>query len=137
MDAKEFLGQVKKLDKLIENKSIERQQWKSLATSTTAQMGGERVQSSGNQQKMANAVHNYVDIEREIYKCIDDFIDAKQGVVSVIEQLDAKEYDLLHKVYIQYYTLAEVAMIYERTERAVAYQHRKAIASVQKILDNR
>ena len=58
MKAKDFLNQLKKLDKLIENKLVERDQWFAMATSTTAPPAPEtgiRVQSSGSKQQMANA----------------------------------------------------------------------------------
>ncbi len=137
MKAKEFLGQLKKLDKLIQNKLIEKNQWKMIATGTTAQMGGERVQSSGSQQKMADAVGRYVDIEKDIDKVIDKLIDTKQDVINVIEQLDAAEYDLLHMVYVQYLTLYEVADIYDKSYSWVTTTHGRGLKHVQDILDGR
>ena len=56
MEAKEFLSQVKKLDLMIKNKLIEKQQWMDIALGITSNMSGERVQSSGSQSKMADAV---------------------------------------------------------------------------------
>lgn len=136
MEAKEFLGRIKKLDRMIENKGIERQQWLAIALGTTGQLGGERVQSSGNQQKMADAVNHYVDIERELDECIDKLVDARREVISVIEQLDATEYDLLHKIYVQYYTLTAAADVYDRTYGWAAHIHKRALKKVQTILDN-
>ena len=101
LKAKEFLQQVKKLNKMIENKQIEVEQWKDIANNTTANLTGERVQSSGNPQKIANAIGRYIDLEKEINQCIDELIDTKKDVISVIEKLNATEYDILHKVYIQ------------------------------------
>ena len=119
MKAKEFLKQVLKLDRLIENKLIEREQWKSIAMGTTS--GGaevmvngvahkmDRVQSSGNPQKMADAVARYVDLKKEIDAVVDELIATKKDVIAVIEQLNPIEYDLLHKMYIQHIPLDEVA----------------------------
>lgn len=137
MKAKDFLTQLKKLDKMIENKMIECAQWRYIAAGTTAQMGGERVQSSGSQQKMADAVDKYVDIENEIDNFIDKLIDKKKDVISVIEHLNATEYDILHKVYVQYFTLDEVAEMYEKTYSWATTVHGRALRNVQKILDSR
>ena len=137
MKAKEFLKQLKKLDRMIENKLIEKQQWKSIAEGTTANSEGERVQSSGSQQKMADAVNRYVDIEKEIDRFIDRLIDTKKDVISVIEQLDATEYDFLHKVYVQYLTLDDVADMYEKSHGWAITLHGRALQKVQKILDDR
>ena len=136
-EAKDFLLQLKKRDKMIENKLIEREQWKAIATGTTAQMGGERVQSSGSQQKMADAIGKYIDIEAEIDKCIDKLISAKKDVIDVIEQLDAIEYDLLHVVYVQYLTLEDFAEKYGKSYRWAAGVHGKALLNVAKILEER
>lgn len=66
MDAKDYLLQVKKLDLQIKNKLIEKQQWKDIALGITANMDGERVQSSGTKSKMADALVKCIDIETEI-----------------------------------------------------------------------
>ena len=50
-----FLEQVERIDAIIPNKLIEIQQWYDLATSITAPMNHECVQSSGSKQKMADA----------------------------------------------------------------------------------
>lgn len=137
MEAKQFLNQLKKLDKMIENKLAEKARWKTMATKTTAQIGGERVQSSGSKQKMADSVISYVDIEKEIDEQVDKLYDTRQEVISVIEKLNTTEYDLLHKVYVQYFSLYEVADMYEKTYSWATTIHGRALKNVQKILDER
>ena len=88
MKAKEFLLQVNKLDKMIENKLIEVEQWKEIANNATGNMTGEKVQSSGNPHRIADAIARYIDLENEINQCINELIDTKKAVISVIEQLD-------------------------------------------------
>lgn len=134
--AKGFLRQIRKLDALIKNKIAEREQWKTIALGTTVQLS-ERVQSSSGQQKMANAVEKYIDIEKEIDQCIDDLIAKKKEVISVIEQLNAVEYDILHKVYVQYLTLHEVAYSIDKSYSSVTSIHGRALVNVKKILDER
>lgn len=135
MEAKKFLSQLRKLDCMIENKQAERDHWKAMATGTGAKMGGERVQASGSQQRMADAVTRYVDLEKEIDRQIDLLIDERKKVISVIEQLDTVEYDLLHKVYVQYYTLYEVASMYQKSYSWITSAHGRALKNVQRILD--
>ena len=137
MDAKIFLQQLKKLDYMITNKIIEKEQWMTIATGTTAQMGGERVQSSSSQQKMADAVGKYIDMEKEIDRIIDMLVDTRQDVINVIEKLNATEYDLIHKIYVQYLTLDDVAELYEKSYSWVTTVHGRALKNVQKILDGR
>lgn len=137
MKAKEFLRQLKKLDCIIKNKLIEKEQWKAIATGTTAQLGGERVQTSGSQQKMSDAIDKYIDIEAEIDRYIDKLIDTKKDVISVIEQLNVTEYDIMHKVYVQYKTLDELADIYDKSYSWVTTVYGRALKNVQRIIDQR
>ena len=132
-----FLNQLKKTDRLIENKLIEIEQWRSMAVDITARMGGDRVKSSGSQTRMADAVERYVDIEAEIKKDIDRLVEAKKDVVTVIEMLPAHEYDILHKIYVQYLTFYEVADILKISYSSVTTTHGRALANVQHILDGR
>lgn len=136
MDAKCFLRQVEKLDARIRNKLIEQQQWRDIALGITANMDGERVQSSGARSKMAEAIDKCVDMEREIDSLIDSLIDTKKEVIAIIEQVDSPiEYDLLHKRYIQRMQLQDIADEYGREYGWATTTHGRALKSVQDILD--
>jgi DNA-directed RNA polymerase specialized sigma subunit len=138
MNAKEFLRQIKKLDKLIENKLAEVQRWKEIATNVSpASMTMDRVQSSSNPQKIADAICRYIDLEREINQDIDKLVDTKKDVISVIEQLNATEYDVLHKIYVQGFTFDEVAIACHRSPSWATTVHGRALKHVQTILDQR
>lgn len=136
MDAKDYLQQVEKLDVRIQNKLIECQQWRDMAFGITASIGGERVQSSGSQQKMADAVIKCVDMEEKINSLVDALIDAKKEVISTIEKLNSPtEYDILHKRYIQFMTLQEIADRYGREYTTITTAHGRALKNVQNILN--
>ena len=138
VDAKSFLSQVKKLDLQIKNKLIEKQQWKDIALGITANMEGERVQSSSPKSKMASAVEKIVDMEAEINALIDKLIDTKKDVIKTIESLDSTcEYQVVHLKYIQDKTFEEIAEEMNRSYSAITTIHGRALVSVQKILDSR
>ncbi len=137
MNARQFLKQVKKLDKLIENKMIEIARWKELAENTTANLTGERVQSSHNPQRIADAIGRYVDLEAEIREDIERLIAAKKEVIAVIEQLEATEYDVLHKIYIQHLDFYDVADAYNKSYSWATTVHGQAVKNVQDILNER
>lgn len=137
MKAKEYLQQVTKLDMMIQNKLIEVEQWKSIALGTTSRSDGERVKASGSQQKMADAVAKYVDMEKELNLQIDRLAELKQTIISDIEQLPANEYDFLHKMYIQGMELEEVAAIKGKTYSWATTVHGNALKQLQRILDER
>lgn len=135
MEAKEFLKQPEKLDLRIKNKLIEKQQWRDIALGITANMDGERVQSSGKKSKMADAIEKCVDMEAEIDSLIDDLIDTKKKVIQTIEQLDSPtEYNVLHLRYIQFKSLQEIADHYGRDYGWATTTHGRALKNVQDIL---
>ena len=138
MEAKDYLKQVEKLDLRIKNKLIEQQQWRDIAMGITANMEGERVQSTGAKTKMADAVERCVDMEAEIDRLIDILIDTKKEVIQTIEKLDsATEYNFLHLKYIQFLSLQEIADYYGRDYGWATTVHGRALKSVQEILDGR
>jgi RNase H-fold protein (predicted Holliday junction resolvase) len=137
LKAQDFLRQVRKLDLQITNKLIEQQQWKDIALGITANMDGERVQSSGSKSKMANAVEKCVDMETEIDSLIDKLIDTKKEVIQTIERLDSPtEYDVLHRRYIQFLSLQEIADHYRKDYGWATTTHGRALKSLQEILDS-
>lgn len=135
MRAKDFLQSALKIDKMIENKMYEKSQWVAIATSTTANCNGERVQSSGSKQKMADAVEKYMELEKEIDRYIDELVKKKNEIIKIVEQLPAVEYDLLHKIYIQGKTLYGFAEENNKTYSSVTTLHGSALKKVQDILD--
>ena len=138
MEAKVYLNQVAKLDVIIQNKLIEKAQWMDIALGITANMSGERVQSSGTQSKMADAIDKCVDMETEINGLVDRLIETKKDVVATIEQVDSPtEYDVLHKRYIQKMGLQEIADAYGMEYGWATTTHGRALKSVQRILDRR
>lgn len=137
MNAKDFLRQIRKLDKMIENKLIEVRQLKELACNISPNLSGERVKSTPNPQRIADAIGKYIDLENEINQNIDELVDAKRDVLGVIEQLNATEYDILHKIYVQNLTLYDVADAYDKTYSWVTTIHGRALKNVQRILDRR
>lgn len=138
MEAKDYLKQVERIDVQIRNKLTERQQWKDIALGVTANVGGERVQASASQQKMAAAIEKCVDMEEEINGLIDKLIEKKKDVITTIEQLySPTEYDILHKRYIQFLPLKEIADNYKREYNWVTTTHGRALKNVQNILDRK
>ena len=133
MNAKEYLMQVKKLDRMIRNKSAELEMWHSIATGTGSKADGEKVQSSGSQQKMEDAVVKSVQVEWEI----SDLIDRKSQIINTIEQLPTEEYDLLHRKYIQGFDLVDIAKIRGKSYSWATTVHGQALKHLQVFLDEK
>lgn len=133
MDAKKYLEQYEKIDTMIVNKTIEAEKWDALAQSITAPIGDERVQSSGSQQKMADAINKSIDMKSEI----EALVRKKKEITNTIEQIPMLEYDILHRVYIQGKTLKEVQAEMKRQYTWITTVHGRALQYVQEILDSK
>lgn len=120
---------------MIENKKDEIIQWKSVATSINAKTDGERVQSSGSKERMADAVISYVDIEREISLQIIELQKRKLEILSVIEKLNASEYEVLYEVYVNGKTLEEFAIDTGISERWAYTLHGIALKNTQDFIN--
>jgi DNA-directed RNA polymerase specialized sigma subunit len=137
VDARTYLKQILKDDKMIQNKCVEVYQLRCLATNVTAPMGTEPIATSGVSDKVGNIVAKIVDLENEINDLIDKFIDDKQERIKVIEQVDEPlQYAILHKHYVQGMRFREIADEEHYSEIHIAKQHQKAIEKVQRILNS-
>ena len=138
------------MDAIIRNKKMEIAQWKDIATGTTSNSEGERVQSSSDPHKMENAVVTYADIEKEMVEELVSFVKKKNEIIATIQQLKTTEYDVIHKMYIgvleedqhgfsyvKYLTLDEIAELYEKSYSWATSIHGRALKNVQMIIDKK
>ena len=139
MKAINYLKQIKMMDAKIDSDILEIAQLETLATKTTSVMGGERVQSSGSQEKMADCVVKIVDMKEHLQKEIDRFIDYKNDARKMMaESCDADCCRLLYKRYFQDSTWEQIAVEMEFTYQWVSGGlHQRALAQLQKALDER
>ena len=145
--AKEYLLEIQKMDARIDADIEELAQLQSLAEKTTSVLGGERVQASGNQDKMADCTIKIMLMKQKINAEIESFIDYKAEAREMISKAcDANCIKLLSKRYIgelneesnrvEYRSWEEIAV-----ELGFTYQwvsdglHQRALAQLQKQLD--
>ena len=138
MKAKTYLKQIKIMDAKINADIEELASLEALATRTTSVLGGERVQSSGSQQKMADCVAKIVDMKEKINKEIDRYIDYKSEARELLAECEAECIALISKRYFQLKTWEEIAVDMNFTYQWVSGgMHQKSLAQVQKALDER
>lgn len=136
--AQEFLRQVRLYDIHINNKLEEKARLKALALKITSSWGGEHVSGSGNQDKLGDAVAKIVDMEKEIDRAVDAFIEKKNEVNAVLQKIqNPDQLDLLYKVYIQFETLEQVACEMNMTYRNACYIHGRALQTVEGLLSEK
>lgn len=136
MNPKEYLLQIRKYDRLINNKLETIASLRSLVTSVTIELKSDVVQSSGTKDKMASAVERIVDLEREIDRDIDQFVNLKREVMSVIDKVeDPVLIDILYKRYFHYEKWEEIAIEMNYSYRQVTRLHGRALQQVRKIIE--
>ena len=137
MTPKEHLEQIQDIEIEIRHLGVEKRRWMELATNITPGMNGERVQSSGSKQKMADTINSGVDDDKEIDRQIDELKAKRQGIINDIWSLKNPYKDILYRVYVEYQTLKEVA--YERKESYswITTAHGIALKKIAGILESR
>lgn len=123
--------QIKKLDKLIENKQIEIQKLRTKLTYKGISYG-DKVQASIIGNPTTEAIAQIVDYEAELNNDIDKLIDLKRETTKIIDSLDdADMIDLLYQRYFQYKEWEEIAVNIGMTCRNVHRLHGRALLSVE------
>ena len=131
MNVLKFLEDLQKDIAMVENKEFEIEQWKSIAEYGGGTNEGERVQSSSSGDAMEVAAIEKMSVE-DIIKPIKERIDQK---IALIEELPAVEYDLVHKFYVQGYTLKQFARMRHRGDTWACEKHKDAKRHLHAILN--
>ena len=132
MNAKRYLQQLERLNIMIDAIQRKIDRWKDVATNTTPQTGGERVQSSGNQQKMADAVNKYVDIERDE---LEPLKRKKSEIISTMERLDnTLQFKVLYMHYEERKDYTQIARELNYSYGHIERAHREGLRKIEKML---
>lgn len=131
MKAITYLESIKKIDSMIRNKLRDYDRWVGVAEGLGGASDGERVQSSRNLHRGADAIGNYIDIEAEIRSLRRE----RQEIIETIERLPSTEYDLVYRLYVQDYTMKEIAYQKGKSYEWVKLKKRRALQLVQSLLD--
>lgn len=134
MTAKEYLQQIHKADKRIENKLSEISSLRALTESVTSSWKEDVVQSSSSGDKLGDTINRIIDLERELNADIDRLIDLKREVMKVIDQLEEPYCDILYKRYFQYMRWEEIALEMHYTYQWVCVLHGKALLKVKELI---
>jgi len=133
LTAKEFLQQYQNVEHDINSKLDQIHRLRALATKTTQVLTPDRVDGTGEPDKLAGIVGRIVDMEHEVDASIDQLQVIKQQVESVISELpEASHRNVLRLRYINGFRWEEIAVKLDYTYRNVCYIHGKALSVVEK-----
>ena len=128
MTTRDYLLQIRKLDKMIQNKLSEIYQLRTMACNVTASNESDRVQTSSDKDRIGSVVSKIVDMERSV----DEMIDARCNIVNQIDEIsDMDLYDVLAKMYILGKDLKVIAVERGVTYRYMVSIHKKALKAFE------
>ena len=134
MDTKQYLSQIERLDKMIQNKLSEIYQLKTMACSVTVSNEKERVQTSSDNDRLGSTVAKIVDLEKETDMLVDRFIDKRSHIISQIDGLDNIDYyHVLSMRYVARNTFEEIAKKTNWSIRKVFSIHGDALKEFEKL----
>lgn len=134
LTAKQYLDQLRVIDTKINQKMEELADLMTAATSTGAiDYSKDRVQTSP-QNAQENRICKYVDLDAEINREIDEFVDIKHRVTKEIQELNVDYYiKILFKVYVQYKTVKDAANEIGLSYQYVRNLHKKALKAFEEL----
>lgn len=134
LNAKQYLGQLKVIDTKINQKMEELSDLMTSATSSGAiDYSKDRVQTSP-RNAQENKICRYVDLDAEINREIDEFVDIKHRVTKEIQALNVDYYiKILFKVYVQYKTVKDAANEMNLSYQYVRDLHKKALKAFEEL----
>ena len=137
LTAKQYLDQLRVIDTKINQKMEELADLMTAATSTGAiDYSKDRVQTSP-QNAQENRICKYVDLDAEINREIDEFVDIKHRVTKEIQELNVDYYiKILFKVYVQYKTVKDAANEIGLSYQYVRDLHKKALKAFEELHTN-
>lgn len=134
LTAKQYLDQLRVIDTKINQKMEELADLMTAATSTGGiDYSKDRVQTSP-QNAQENRICKYVDLDAEINREIDEFVDIKHRVTKEIQELNVDYYiKILFKVYVQYKTVKDAANEIGLSYQYVRDLHKKALKAFEEL----
>ena len=118
MTDREYLNQVKNIDKRIKYKLDEEQKWRDIATNTTSKLSDMKVQTSKDPDPMGTAITKAVQYQRECAALAVQFVELKNTITMQIDNVgDDKTYNILKMLFVQGKDYSEVAVELKRSYR--------------------
>ena len=128
METKEYLQQIGRYDRLINNKLVELAQYRSMACSVSAVKNDEKVQSSPSHDTMDKIVSKIEQMENEIDMLVDRYIDNKRIIISQIDSMsDEMTYQILFSRYVEQKTFEKMALEMNYCYKQIIRRHGKAL----------
>ena len=133
MKTKDYLSQVSRLNKMINNKLSEIHQLRELSVSISAIGNDEKVQTSPNFDKIGTAIAKIDELENNLDKMIDEYLVKRERIIAQIDTMEEESvYQILFSRYIEKKTFEKIATEMEYSWRQIVRLHGKALQQFEK-----
>ena len=130
MSNEEYLGMIEKLNLLINNKILEKEELFTITTKTTQANDG-MPHATGTSDKVGNGAVKLVQKAHEIDEMIDLFCDLKQEIIGQIQKLPVGEYNILYQSFVLRAALGTIADDLGMSLTQVKRERRNGINNLQ------
>ena len=137
MTTKEYLGQMRNIDRFIKDKLEEAEKWRAIAENMTGNLNEICVQTTKQPDKMASAVIKLVDLLRESDEEALSLINIKETIIKQIDELYRmgfdKDYMILKSYYVQERSIAYIALDSQYSYKQTKRNYEKAIRRFESV----
>lgn len=118
MTDREYLNQLKNIDRRIKDKLEEEQRWRDIATNTTSKLSDMKVQTSKDPDPMGTAITKAVQYQRESAELAVKMVELKNTITMQIDNIgDDKAYNILKMIFVQGKSYSQVSVELDRSYR--------------------
>jgi hypothetical protein len=134
MTTKQYLGQINRLNKMVQNKLSEIYQLKAMACSVSALNDCDRVQSTHEMDRLGSTVAKIVDLENEMDMLVDDFLAKRKHIVRQIDEIKNSDYyQILSLRYVHCVTFKKISEVTHWSMRKVFSLHGEALLEFERL----
>lgn len=137
MTTKDYLNQISRLNRMINNKLAEVSQLRELFRSISAVKNEERVMSSSDPDKIGSTYAKIDEMEHNLDNMIDEYIEKKDLIIGQIDGIENENYyNILFSRYIEKKTFEVIATEMKYSWRQIIRLHGKALKSFEEKYGN-
>jgi len=131
-----YLERIKWYDVLIDSKLEELSTLNSVVRRITPVMKDTGGGAGGNQDRIGDTIAKIVDLQEEINRDVDTFVDKKREATKLLKKLEKPlHYQILHKRYVLYKSFEQIAAETHYSYRNVTHAHGRALQAFDKVLE--
>ena len=134
MTTKNYLQQITRLEKMIQNKLSEIYRLKTMACSVTILSEKDKVQTSFDKDRLGSTVAKIVDLEGDTDKLVNEFTDKRNHIIQQIDNMSNTDYyNILSLRYVNGNTFEEISKLTTWSIRQVFKLHGKALLEFERL----